>query len=221
MVGFAVDFDFESQKWFADVTVDTQSLAYTPFLRIALVRYQPFALPDAKLSPVVLADYIQITPERSAVMTADPYHPRHLRLTVSGPAPFGPPPTITGAQPSAPIHVPSQVTITLQQRVPGISTDLGWQDVPAGVATINPLPLFPGLLRWSGAIDFANLPQPGQFRVLIREYEYLSANYTITTGSARSRRPHRDQPSRLVYAEAIEIDSALVSGPSGVTGTTL
>ncbi len=222
VAGFEVDFDYESQKWFADLTVDTQSLAYTPFLRIALVRYQPFALPDAKLSPVVLADYIQITPERSAVITADPYHPHRLRLTVSGPAPIGPPPTITGAQPTHPIYVPSLVTITLQQRDPAISTDLGWQDVPAGMASINPLPLpAVSLLRWSGTIDFTAVPIPGQFRVLIREYEYVSANYTIASKNARSREPHRDQPSRLVYAEAIEVDSTLVGGPSTATGTQL
>ena len=145
-----------------------------------------------------------------------------LRLTVSGPAPIGPAPVITGAQPTNPVHFPSLVTITLQQRDPAIPTDLGWQDVPAGTASISPLPLpTPSLLRWSGTIDFTTAPKPGQFRVLIREYEYLSANYTIPTGPARSRRPHRDQPRRLVYAEAIEVDSGLVGGPSTASGTTL
>jgi hypothetical protein len=222
VAGFPVDFDYETQKWFADLTVDTQTLSYTPFLRIALVRYQPFALPDAKLSPVVLADYIQIAPERSAVISADPYHPRRLRLTVSGPAPTGPPPEITGVQPTDPVHVPSMVTITIQERDPAISTDLGWRDAPAGSATINPLPLLAvSLLRWSGTVDFSTAPKPGQFRVLIREYEYLSANYTIPTGLARARQSRREQPRRLVYAEAIEVDSALVGGPSDATGTTL
>ena len=62
VAGFAVDFDYETQKWFADLTIDIQTEAYTPFIRLALVRYQPFALPDAKLSTVMLADYIQLTP---------------------------------------------------------------------------------------------------------------------------------------------------------------
>ena len=57
VAGFAVDFDYQSQKWYADLTVDTASLSYTPFLRLVLVRYQPFALPDAKLS----APFWQIT----------------------------------------------------------------------------------------------------------------------------------------------------------------
>ncbi|HMN59952.1 MAG TPA: hypothetical protein PJ988_06280, partial [Anaerolinea sp.] len=98
--GFEVGFDYATQKWFADLTVDTASLSYTPFIRLVLMRYQPFALPDSKLSAPVLADYIQLTPERSALLTADPYHPRRLRLTVSGPAPAGPDPG--GGQPAAP-----------------------------------------------------------------------------------------------------------------------
>ena len=163
-----------------------------------------------------------MTAAYDAVVTADSYHPRRLRLTVSGMAPLGPAPTITGPQPTNPVTKPTLVEVTLQQRDPAVSTDLGWQDAPAGVAAVNPLPLlFPSLLRWTGTIDFTNLPQPGQYRLLIREYEYLSANYTIVTGPPRSRRPHRDQPRRLIYAETIDIDTALVGGPSTDNGTTL
>jgi hypothetical protein len=184
------------------------------------VRYQPFAVPDAKLSPVLLADYAQLTPERSAVITADPYHPRSLHLTVSGPAPSGPAPVITGSQPTHPVSVPTLVTITLQQRNPSIQTDLGWQDAAASAAAIFALPIDPsGLVRWTGTINFPVLPQPGQYRVLIREYEYLSASYTIPSGAPRGRRVQRDQPKRLIYAESVEIDSALIGGPAGGMGT--
>lgn len=219
VAGFPVQFDFDSQKWFADLTIDTTSLSYTPFMRLVLVRYQPFALPDSKLSAPVLADYIQLTPQRSALLTADPYHPRRLRLTVSGPAPSGPAPTITGLQPTNPVNLPTAVEVTLQRRVAGLQSDLAWEDAPAATATLNPLPLPPGLLRWSGTIDFAALPEPGEFRVLIREYEYISANYVITTGRGRNLR--REQPSRLIYAETVLIDNALIGAPGGSTGTTL
>jgi hypothetical protein len=215
VAGFPVQFDFDSQKWFADLTVDANSLAYTPFIRLAFVRYQPLALPDAKLSPVLLADYAQLTPERSAVITADPYHPRTLHLTVSGPAPSGPAPLIHGAQPTNPVTVPTLVTVTLQQRNPSVQTDMGWQDAPAAVAGIIALPVSPaGLIRWIGLINFGTVPPVGEYRALIREYEYLPANYTIPSGAARGRRVPREQPKRLIYAEAIEIDEALIGGPA-------
>jgi hypothetical protein len=220
VAGFPVAFDYESQRWFADITVDVQSLAYTPFIRMALVRYQPHALPDAKLSSVALADYAQLTPERSAVLTADPYHPRRLRLTVSGPAPTGPAPFISGRQPTHKVNVPTLVTVTVERRNPAIKTDLGWEAAP-GAAAINAQSLagLPGLVRWTGTLDFAQLPEPGELRVLVREYEYLSANYTIQSGRGRNLR--REQPKRLIYAETIEIDTALIGGPTANTGTVL
>ena len=222
VVGYPVDFDYERQQWFADLTLDTDT-AYTPFIRLAFARYQPFALIDAKLSPAVLVDYIQITPERSAVVTADPYHPRSLRLTVSGPAPSGPAPVITGAQPTEPVNVPTRVVVTLQHRDPSLQSDLAWDDAPAGTAVISPMPVNnpSALLRWTGTITFATAPEPGEYRLLIREYEYLSANYTIVTQTRRGRPTRREQPSRLIYAETIDVDSALIGAPGGETGTQL
>ena len=221
MAGFQVDYDYDRQKWFADINVDFYSQAYTPLIRLALARYQPCALPDSKLSAAVLADYAQLTPERAAVVTTDPYHPRLLRLTVSGPAPSGPPPTIVGPQPTNPVHIPTLVEVSLQQRDPAVQSDLGWQDAPAATAAIMPLTFTDpsGLVRWTGTVQFSSLPAAGQYRLLVREYEYLPANYTNLVSPARGRRSQREQPRRLIYAEAIEIDSALIGGPSSDFGT--
>jgi hypothetical protein len=122
------------------------------------------------------------------------------------------------------VNVPTLVTVTVQRRSPSIKTDLGWEDDPAaGAISAQPLAGLPGLVRWTGALDLApgavTQLEPGQLRVLVREYEYLSANYTIRTGRGRSIR--REQPRRLIYAEAIEIDSALIGGQTADMGTTL
>lgn len=221
VAGFPVAYDFERQKWFADLTIDTQTMAYTPFLRLALCRYQPFALVDAKLSAPVLVDYIQLTPDRSAVVTADPYHPRHLRVTLSGPAPAGPAPLISGAQPTEPVAAPTRVVITVQRRDPAIQSDLGWEDAPAGTAVVSPTPVVDasGRVRWTGTVSFTTLPEPGQVRLLIQEYEYLSANYTVVTPGRRGAPARREQPSRLIYAETVELDTALIGAPTGSVGT--
>jgi hypothetical protein len=195
------------------------SSTVSPFVRLVLVRYQPFALPDAKLSPAVVADYMQLTPERSAVVTADPYHPRVLRVTVSGPAPGGPGPEISDARPTFPVAVPTLVT--MQRRDPAIATDLGWVDAP-GLATVAPeASVDPsGLVRWTGTIRFAQVPEAGTCRLVIGEHEYLSANYTIDTLSPDGR-AIREQPKRLIYAETVDIDVALIGGPTTATGTSL
>jgi hypothetical protein len=218
VAAFPVHFDYDSQKWFADLTIDAEKLAYTPFVRLVLARYQPYAVPDAKLSASVLADYIQLTPERSAILTGDPYSPGRLRLTVTGVAPGGPAPQISGQQPKQKVNQPTQIEVSVQQRDPQLDSDLGWQDAPAGTAQIQYQPFagMPALVRWTGQVTFAKPPEPGKFRLLIREYEYLSANYVLADEQAVLR-----QPRRLVYAEAIDLDAVLVTSPAEGRGTTV
>jgi hypothetical protein len=58
---------------------------------------------------------------------------------------------------------------------------------------------------WTGTVTFAQAPEVGRYRLLIEEHEYISANYTLAEG----RVAH--QPGRLIYAEAFELDDALIS----------
>jgi hypothetical protein len=51
-------------------------------------------------------------------------------------------------------------------------------------------------------VTFTTAPAPDAYRLLIEEFEYISATY------AENRRA----PSRLIYAEIIEIDAAMVQG---------
>ncbi len=78
VAGFPVAFDFEGQNWFADLAVDAESLAYTPFIRLALVRYQPFALAGRQVIP-------------GGVGRLRPAHPRALGGHHRRPLPPAPP----------------------------------------------------------------------------------------------------------------------------------
>ncbi len=203
VVGFEPQFDGERGLWFADLTVDTFTETYMPFLRLALVRYQPHALLDAKISRVVLADFAQLTPDRSAMVTCDPFHPRRLRVTVSGVAPRGPGP--------APGMPPTRVRVRVQERDEAVPTELGWRDALAGTATAAaaidaPVAGDPDLAIWSGTVTFAETPRAGQFRLLVEEHEYVVRG---DSGAARSAQ----QAGRLIYAETFELDGALL--PSG------
>ncbi len=155
---FPVHFDYDSQKWFADLTIDAEKLAYTPFIRLVLARYQPYALPDAKLSAAVLADYIQLTPERSAVLTGDPYAPGRLHLTVTGVAPSGPAPTITGLQPAQKVNQPTQVEVSLQQRDPKLSGDPGLAGRGRPAPPKSNTNLSPACQRWYAGPGRSPLP---------------------------------------------------------------
>ena len=51
-------------------------------------------------------------------------------------------------------------------------------------------------------MTFTTVPAPGAYRLLIEEFEYISANH------AENRRA----PGRLIYAEIVEVDAAMVQG---------
>lgn len=203
VVGFTPQFDEDRKLWFADLTIDmADGPTYAPFVRLALVRYQPHALDDARISRVTLAGFAQLTPDRAALVTADPHHPKTLRVVVSGVAPSGPPPSGPAPnRPQRPTHV--QVRVQKQSAEGG---DFGWDDAPAAEATATQFYEGQGLFQpdlglWVGTVTFATTPAPGAYRLLVEEFEYISANY------AENRRA----PGRLIYAESFAVDAALIS----------
>lgn len=72
VVAYPVEFDKERKLWYADLAIDHGKM-YFPFVKLALARYQPHSVrknnTDVCLSTVVLADYIQLVPERIATLT--------------------------------------------------------------------------------------------------------------------------------------------------------
>ncbi len=65
VAAFDVQYNEERGLWYADLFFDPQmSTSYYPFVRLALARYQPYSVQDVELSPVVLADFIQLAPDR-------------------------------------------------------------------------------------------------------------------------------------------------------------
>lgn len=229
VVGYPVAFDEDRQKWYCDLTIDA-SLTYSPFVRLALTRYQPCALADAKLSRVVLADFAQLTSDRAAVVTADPYHPQRLQVTISGIKPSGPLPQVSPV-PTSPVQAPTKIEVEVQQRDDTLSGDLAWQAVAANLVKVQEgsLLAIDSSVLWTGAVEFTQTPAADQFRLLIREYEYISADYTvnpdgsINTSLASGSRLNRkigSAPRRLVYAETIAIDAALISQPPSETRQT-
>jgi hypothetical protein len=194
VVGFQPQFDQTRGLWFADVTVDMGE-TYMPFIRLALVRYQPHALVGAQLSRTVLADFAQLTPDRTATVTFDPYNPRVLNVAVSGVTPTGP-------GPQRP-----QVDVRVQRRDPALAGDVAWADVDAADASIVLTPAAgegsdPTL--WAGTITFTADPGAGVHRLLVTEYESLPTY---------DDQPSPGRPGRLVYAEAF-----LLGGPAAETG---
>ena len=65
IAAFKVDYDEARKMWYCDLTVDAPNPTYGAFIRLALARYQPYAIKDVKLSRVVLADFAEAAHARS------------------------------------------------------------------------------------------------------------------------------------------------------------
>ena len=55
----------ERKLWYCDIEIDAGN-AYFPFVRLALARYQPHSVDGAHLSRVIMTDFIQLAPDRTA-----------------------------------------------------------------------------------------------------------------------------------------------------------
>ncbi|HLI02029.1 MAG TPA: hypothetical protein VKV06_14670 [Acidimicrobiales bacterium] len=171
---FEVHYDKTSELWFADVgiTVGTTNAAPPPgyFVRLALVRFQPYAFPGvgnvfpgpelfpgAEISTVTTATFAQPVSNRAVSVTKDTADPtQSVTVTVTGPAYYGyRPATDTGVQwdyqnPYA-LHPHSDglgaratsamvVEVQVQDTSKGLTGDLAWTTP----ASSTPFVLEPG-----------------------------------------------------------------------------
>ena len=184
VAGHPVGYDADRQLWYCDIEFANAD-AYMPFVRLALARYQPSSIAGVELSHVVLADFAQLAPDRSASLTLDPATPAKARLVVGGLAPQGP--------------AASVIDVAVEARVPGVTSDLGWEPAPHTIATVTedaPAPSQPASVLWSGTIAFTAEPDPGQFRVVVRESEVIESA------------PPGTSVNRLVYAAVLPFNFA-------------
>lgn len=186
---YAVDYDAETDRWFADIVID-QGSAYFPFVKLSLARFQPYALGGLELSPVVLADFAQLTPQRNASVTWAPDR-SSFTLTVSG---------NTYSKDYA--AKTATVTVSIEKRIVGQDV-IGW----SAVTTEAELAKMPRTVyeilhsitttRWQKVVPMPAQVAGNEYRIVIREYEW------------HLRHGETAKVSRLVYAETLPISVPL------------
>ena len=185
VAAFDVQYNEERSLWYADLFFDPQmSTSYYPFVRLALARYQPYSVQDVELSPVVLADFIQLAPDRHLTIQ---FHGEQLfSFTVSG---YGP-----GERTS------NYVTATVQTRDPGIPGELGWVDA------LNSGPIFGTPTNVANYWSFKGrlmLPRGAVPNPCASWCKNLKPMWsTANTTTPRILPP---KGSRVVYADTVEI----------------
>ena len=183
VAAYDVDYDSETGLWFADVVID-QGSAYFPFVKLALARYQRYSLPGYELSPVVVADFVQLTPDRTA--TAVVVGGKSATVTVTGQT------YLNNAAATR-----ATVTISLERATGTGDAVTGWTPVTAetDMTVVTPTAIMVSDPRttWRGSVGLLGLSTDYTYRIVVREYEWFSA---YETSSKRKR---------LVYAEALPL----------------
>lgn len=181
------NFSLARDKWFVDLTIPPDVLAgrfggpYAPFVRLALARYQPNAVPGCELSPIVFADFMPLLPERRTVLHVFAGSDYTVDVFVVGKIghPIGT---------DVPDRIALQAHAFVQSRHHG-DTDLAWNDVddPTGTAVLSALdgplpdplttlapvpPSTPSRSYWRGLLRVRPDPKL-EYRVVVVESETI------------------------------------------------
>ncbi|AEV84601.1 hypothetical protein ACWT_3578 [Actinoplanes sp. SE50] len=154
VAGHKVAFDPARDLWYADIRItdhdDEELSANLPFVRLALARYQPNALPDCLLSPVVAADFSQLVNGRTATVTR-----QGSDYVV----------TVTGHAGKADDRDLTHLCAFAEGRTAIADPELTWRALGSPVE-LSPIAAGAGQ-AWTGRV-----PRPGEaHRIVVQEYE--------------------------------------------------
>ena len=205
IVGHRVHWHDDRRLWYCDIELD-QLKTYMPFVRLALVRYQPNAINNAKISKVVLTDFAQVLPRRRAtvkieknIITAALYGPCNavgpmarledsLLINTHGPI-IEPLKTLETSR--------NRVELVLQTRDLDVDSDLAWKDYGDPLFNKSIIPeTDDNKPFWEATAQLPmqlRLPiQPR--RLMIREFERYYKNAST-----------KEIEERLVFADIIDL----------------
>ena len=217
VVGHTVHFDTDRKLWYADIEVDAGQADW-PFIRLALAAYQPNSVTNLHLSPVILADIVQLTPDRTATIQLQ--NAGKVSINIVGPGKIQTPSS----------QYVTQVTAHLEYRLEDVADDeLAWEALGNGENRIvlqAQRDSASGLIAWTGEITIptARAANEQQLRVAIEEWEILpvtedAADHTVYLPGVHNQSgegtpptegdPYRGQlprsDRRLLYRDAIAL----------------
>lgn len=184
----SVEFDSDRKLWFCDIEIDA-GRAYFPFVRLALARYQPSSIAGVEISAVVLADFMQLAPDRSATVTALPTQSDSVTISLTG---------ITSAElidNLGQVRRPrTEMRVLVERQDPGGGGELSW--APSRGAEPTPLRATSnadGSTTWEGTIGLIASRTSVRQRLVIEEFE------------RRATRERTEPGYRIVYTDIISL----------------
>ncbi len=215
VAGFAVEYDPERKRWFADIQIETRS-AYYPFLKLVFCRFQPRAIPGMHLSRAVQTQYIQVAPDRTSIATRDG---SRAHVTLAGPTrddtsaggsvpapqanlgniavepPSTSPQDLAAPAQAVPERAAHHLVIARLEHRSGES-DLSWFPVNEGVELVaHETQGHPGVITWRGAVSLTPIQgELSRYRIAVEEWELYPTDPEVAVADAPKKRPQSPQP---------------------------
>jgi len=196
VAAYPVTWDPNRKLWFCDIEIDPE-FAYNPFVRLALARYQPDSIPDAHISPVVLADFAQLAPHRTASVTR--IQEDTIGVVVSGIYPNPTPPATGTAIRSSRISCgENSIRVGVRVEVPDekifdakSNSELGWITAPnTDYVWLWPRILPNSEVHWTGTVTLPPDRGTHPMRLSIEEFEEIPCDPSpgFVIGRPKARR---------------------------------
>lgn len=208
VLAYRPQYNPERRLWYVDVALNPGAVSW-PFLRLAVARYQPESVPGLELSSPVSTDYVQVPPERTALVSRLDEH--EVRVVVSGPVPVrhGPAHDPVAAD-LASIELGRLVVARLQRADPGMPGDLGWITVDTRRLVVANYQPAEHLIAWGTTLgsDDEEIPlrRPGPeasgWRVTVEEWERFPGD-PLADSPVGTAAPPPVWEQRLVFADEI------------------
>ncbi|MFF4218755.1 hypothetical protein [Streptomyces nondiastaticus] len=202
-------FDRRLGLWACDIDVDLGDLAdspaYFPYVRLALARYQPCSLDPLHMSKVVLAEFVQLMPDRTVTATMAATG-NQIRLELTGPAAPNALGALAGTGQAA-MAASRRVLATVQKRAHGAG-DLEW----AAAATALELTCTArGTgFAWTGDLTLPATALFTDYRLLIEEHETYLTDRATATGTVTAGGAERPVARRIVHADYFGLTVSLL-----------
>ncbi len=209
VVGYPVQFDEERQMWFCDLAINPKNM-YFPFIKLALARYQQHSVrkgtDDVCLSNVVMADFIQLMPDRTSILQfkKDDVNSK-FTLTIEG--------TIYNDMPNKQ-DVSNYIKVTIldsrvAQPLYGVIDDGVNKirlDEEGLTFSITRKDLEGNKFKISRDFRLPNDYKNSPFQVIVEEYERGPARLDI--GNYKDRVEQSSETDKLIYADVFKVNEA-------------
>ena len=194
LAGFKPRYDRGRDAWYCDLKFDT-GMAYLPFVRLGLVRYQPKSIPGCEASHFIATSFVQTLPDRTLTVIR-----QNDTLTVRM---HGPAPQSRRKYDGTVVEDTNVVAAVIEEQDPRVrDVALGW--LALGPETILTAEIAEdGSAVWSGGVPVSDAELGGVRRLCVREFELHPADDRNAGAPAGTLVEGR----RLVHADVIALDA--------------